>query len=357
MSKVYFSSLYAKSKSENVPNKLRRMFDKAGFGEFSSPQDMTAVKLHFGEKGNTTYVHPVYVRAIVDKVKESGCRPFLTDTNTLYSGSRRNSIDHIQTAIENGFGYEVTGAPIIIADGLYSKNSVEVEIGCRHFSHAKIAGDIYYADSMVVISHFKGHEMAGFGGAIKNLAMGGATAAGKQMQHSSIKPEVEEERCISCMRCRAVCPVQAISAKENRKANIDHEICYGCGECVTVCPVKAIDVNWTTDNNQFLEKMAEFAYGAVKNKMQKTAYFSFLMNVTPHCDCAAWSDRPIVGDIGILASDDPVAIDAACYDLVEKLAGEDAIAKAHPQIDARYILRYAEEIGLGSREYQLIDIG
>lgn len=356
MSKVYFTSLYAASKEENVPNKLRKLYERSEFKSLMAPKEQTAVKLHFGEKGNTTYVHPVFVRAIVDKVKESGCKPFLTDTNTLYSGSRTNSVDHIQTAIENGFDFAVTGAPIIISDGLYSKNFVEVEIDCKNFSYAKIAGDIYYADSMIVISHFKGHGMAGFGGAIKNLAMGGASAAGKQMQHSSIKPEVQEERCICCMKCKLVCPVKAISSQENKKAHIDHDICYGCGECTTVCPVKAIDVNWTTDNNEFLEKMAEFALGAVKNKMEKTGYISFLMNVTPHCDCAAWSDRPIVSDIGILASKDPVALDTACYDLIVRQAGEDVIAKIYPDIDARYLLAYAQKIGLGSTAYELVEL-
>lgn len=356
MSKVYFTSIYATGKSENIPNKIKRLYDRADFKSLIGAKDQTAVKLHFGEKGNTTYVHPVYVRAVVDKVKESGCRPFLTDTNTLYSGSRTNSADHIVTAIENGFDFAVTGAPIIISDGLYSKNSVDVEINCKNFEHAKIAGDIYYADSMIVISHFKGHEMAGFGGAIKNLAMGGASAAGKQMQHSSIKPKVDEEHCVSCMRCQSDCPVQAISVNENRKAFIDPQVCYGCGECTTVCPVRAIEVNWATDDNMFLEKMAEFALGAVKNKIHKTGYISFLMNVTPHCDCVPWSARPIVGDIGILVSKDPVALDQACYDLVTKFAGEDVIQKAHPNIDAKYILTYAEQIGLGSREYELVEI-
>lgn len=354
-SKVYFCDLYSNSHSKNLFNRLRQLFDVGGFGEFIDKKSLVAIKLHFGEKGNFTYMHPVAVRQIVDKVKECGGKPFLTDTNTLYTGSRTNSVDHITSAIENGFAYSVVNAPIVIADGIYGRNSEEVKIDKKHFESVKIGGEIYNASSMIVMSHFKGHENAGFGGAIKNLAMGCATAAGKQMQHSDVKPQVKEEKCIGCSICAKSCPTSAITI-ENKKAVIDYELCYGCGECTTVCPTRAIKVQWETDGTTFLEKMAEYAYGAVKNKQGKTGYISFVMNVTPLCDCVGFSGKPLSQDVGIFASTDPVALDKACYDAVCNTMGHDVFKHAHPDVEATKIIDYAEEIGLGSQDYELIKL-
>ncbi len=355
-SKVYFCDLYSNTENRNLLNTVRKLFDKAEFREFIGKDEQVAIKLHFGEKGNRTYVSPIAIRQIVDKVKENNGKPFLTDTNTLYSGSRTNSVDHITTAIENGFAYSVVNAPIIIADGLYSRNSVDVPINQKHFNNVKIGGEIYNAPSMIVVSHFKGHEMGGFGGALKNLAMGCATAPGKQMQHSDVKPVVSETECIGCTKCVRTCPTQAIAMTENKKAHIDHDICYGCGECPTVCPTRAISVEWESDKDIFIEKMAEFAYGALSNKKDKVGYITFVMNVTPLCDCVPWSGRPISHDIGILASKDPVAIEQACYDLICKEMGHDVFKHAHPEINATRIIDYACEMGLGSKDYELINV-
>ena len=367
-SKVYFINLRARSKKDNIPNKIQRLFNKAGIKDVLSEDDLTAIKLHFGEKGSSAFIHPIFVRQIVDKAKECGVKPFLTDTNTLYTGSRTNSVVHIQTAIENGFAYAVVNAPIIIADGIYSKNSVEVKIDKNHFETVKIAGDIYYSNSMIVLSHVKGHGMAGFGGAIKNLAMGCATAAGKQIQHSDAKPKVIRKKCVGCKLCVKHCPVEAIEMTDD-KAVIDKDKCIGCGECITICPKRAIQIQWETDSDVFLEKMAEYAYGAVKNKEGKVAYFNFVMNVTPMCDCVPWSDVPIVNDVGILASFDPVAIDKASIDLINEQIGiknsdlkeghepgKDKFHCLYPQVDANRILEYGEAIGLGSTNYELIEI-
>ncbi|WP_147568569.1 DUF362 domain-containing protein [[Clostridium] dakarense] len=354
-SKVYFCDLYSNSENRNMPNNVRKLFDKAGFNELIEENDQVAIKLHFGEKGNTTYLSPVAVRQVVDKVKDIGGKPFLTDTNTLYTGSRTNSVDHLTTAIENGFAYSVVNAPIIIADGLFSRNSIDVEINKKHFDTIKIAGEIYNSSSMIVMSHFKGHEMGGFGGTLKNLAMGCATAPGKQMQHSDVKPVVDKETCIGCTKCAKSCPTKAISM-EGRKADIDHDVCYGCGECPTVCPVKAISVNWETDKDIFIEKMAEYAYGSVLEKKDKVGYITFVMNVTPLCDCVPWSGRPIAHDIGILASKDPIALDQACYDLVCKEMGHDVFKHAHPDVNATRIIDYGYEMGMGNKEYELINI-
>ncbi|MGL5756186.1 MAG: DUF362 domain-containing protein [Paraclostridium sp.] len=352
-SKVYYCDLYSNSQGKNMPNNVRRLFERAGFNDLINENDQVAIKLHFGEKGNTTYMSPVAVRQVVDKVKESGGKPFLTDTNTLYSGSRTNSVDHITTAIENGFAYSVVNAPIVIADGLYSRNSVDVKIDKKHFDIVKIGGEIYNSSAMIVMSHFKGHEMAGFGGSLKNLAMGCASAPGKQMQHSDAKPEVDKGKCIGCSKCAKSCPVGAIQM-EDKKAKINHEICYGCGECPTVCPTRAVTIQWETDSDIFVEKMAEYAYGAVNNKKNKVGYITFVMNVTPLCDCVPWSGRPIAHDIGILASKDPVALDKACYDLVCEEMKHDVFKHAHPTVNGIRVIEYAYEMGMGNIKYELI---
>lgn len=354
MAEVYFTEMYGNSDHDNMPAKVRKLYDLLKFNDKIEDNSQVAIKLHFGEKGNTTYMHPVAVRQIVDKVKEKGARPFLTDTNTLYSGSRTNSVDHLTTAIENGFAYAVTGAPIIIADGLYSQNWVDVPIHKKHFDSVKIGGEIFHSDAMFVLSHFKGHSSAGFGGAIKNMAMGCAAAAGKQMQHSDIKPEIDRDICIGCGRCVRHCPVEAIHL-ENRKAVIDYDICYGCGECVTVCPVRpnrAVSIQWESSPEVFMEKMAEHAYGAIKNKLDKVGFITFVRDITPLCDCCGWSGKPIAPDVGILASTDPVALDQACYDLVCKQTGYDPFKKEH-ELDGRTVMKHGEEIGMGSREYEL----
>lgn len=365
-SKVYFASVHSHGKQESLLTKLQKLYDKAGFGDMVSKDDIVAIKMHFGEKGNTAYIRPTFVRQIVDKIKEKGGKPFLTDTNTLYNGSRANGVDHYETAIYNGFSYAVVNAPIIIADGIFSKNSVEVEINKKHFSKVKIAKEIESVSKMIVLSHFKGHENSGFGGAIKNLAMGCAPAAGKQQQHSVVRPKVSQ-KCAGCENCLKYCPVAAISM-DGKKALIG-ETCIGCGECISICPVRAINPQWSTEIPAFIERMVEYAYGAVKNKDGNVGYINVLMNITPLCDCYGFSGSYIVPDIGILASKDPVAIDAASYDLVNQQIGNhnsslkcnhekggDKFKGLYSNIDATRQFAYGEEIGLGNREYELINV-
>jgi uncharacterized Fe-S center protein len=364
--KVYFAGIHSHGKQESLHIKLQKLFDKAGFGNFIDKGDIVAVKLHFGEKGNTAYIRPTFARQIVDKIREKGGKPFLTDTNTLYNGARANGVDHYETAIYNGFSYAVVNAPIIIADGIYSKNSVDVEINRKHFEKVRIAKEIESVSKMIVLSHYKGHENAGFGGAIKNLAMGCAPAAGKQQQHSVVRPKVSSN-CVGCENCFKYCPVTAIS-KSGEKAMIG-EVCIGCGECISICPVRAINPQWDTEIPVFIERMTEYAYGAVKNKAGNVGYINVLMDITPLCDCYGFSGAYIVPDIGILASTDPVAIDAASYDLVnEQLGnhnsslkcnhekGRDKFKGLYDNIDATRQFTYGEEIGLGSRDYELIKI-
>jgi uncharacterized protein len=366
-SRVYFASIRAHSDHESMTSKVQRLFDAAGFAGLIAPHDKTAIKLHFGESGNDGFISPVYVRQVVEKVKAGGGLPFLTDTNTLYLGTRSNAVEHIGTAILHGFDYAVAGAPVIIADGLNGKNIRKVRISKRHFDEVSIAGDIAAADSLLVLSHFKGHVVSGFGGAIKNLAMGCAAPEGKRAQHNA-RPFTIPEKCTGCASCMKVCPKSAIAITK-KKSVIDRELCIGCFECMHACPEHAIDIDWETEIPQFMERMVEYAYGAVQGKEKKAGYMNFLLRITPDCDCFPFSDAPIVPDIGILASEDPVAIDAASFALVNQQqgfvdsdlaahhhAGGDKFKGVHTQTDGFRQVQYAEEIGMGSSEYELITI-
>ena len=361
------ASLRARSETENRITRVKRLFHAAGFGEMHQKGDLTAVKIHFGERGNDSFIPPHLVRPVIDEIKVSGGRPFLTDTRTLYTGGRSNAVDHIETAIAHGFAYAVTGCPIVIADGIKGEDFVEVPIEKRHFTRVKIAGGIVAADSMVVLSHFKAHILSGFGGAIKNLAMGCAPPAGKREMHAA-HAQVTLERCQGCGECVLVCPVTAIISR-GEKMVIQRDMCIGCGECMTVCPGSAIEFDWEVELPLFMEKMAEYAFGAVAGKPGKAGYINFLTAITPDCDCVPWSDAPIVPDIAILASRDPVAIDHASFDLVNAQeglhksqlvrnhrAGEDKFRGTWEFTDGMRQVRYAEEIGLGSSDYRLIEI-
>jgi uncharacterized Fe-S center protein len=364
-SRVYFTDLRARGPNENISSKIRSLFDRAGFGSLIAPGDLTAVKLHFGERGNDSFISPVFVRQVVEKVREAGGRPFLTDTNTLYTGTRHNAVEHLATAVAHGFDFAVTGAPVIIADGLAGNNARDVPVHLRHFEKVSIAGDILDADSMIVISHFKGHGLAGFGGAIKNLAMGCAPPSGKMAQHAGLQPGVDPEICTACGECIASCPGGAVRIDGGR-AEIDPSRCIGCGECITVCPTFAIEFDWEGDVAAFLEMMTEYACGAVRGKERRVGYYNFLIRITPDCDCVPWSDAAIVPDIGILASRDPVALDQASFDLVNARKGcSDSLLVCNHEpggdkfrgvwkgTQGEIQMRYAEEIGLGSRTYTL----
>lgn len=367
-SKVYFTDMRATHKL-NLIDKVGKLIAEAGLNQIVAPKDLVAVKLHFGEKGNTGYIRPQFIRKIVDEIKKSGGKPFLTDANTLYVGSRSNAVDHLQTAIENGFAYAVVDAPLVIADGLNGKDYINVPVNLKHCKEVKIGSAVALADVLIAVTHFKGHEAAGYGGAIKNVGMGCGSRAGKQIMHSDMLPRVKQEKCKACSRCHQWCPTGAIAVGELKMAVVDEKLCIGCGECTVTCPHGAIGVNWRNNQKDALqEKMVEYTAGVIKNKKGKTGFITFLNNITPDCDCFNFSDAPVVRDIGILASLDPVALDQACIDLVNrerglpgsKLEGReeatDKFAALYPDIDWARQLEYGEEIGLGSREYDLIKI-
>lgn len=372
-SKVFFTNLRSSSKA-GLLDKMERLAKKAGLDTIIDQGDLVAVKLHFGESGNLAYIRPPYIRRMVQLIQERGGRPFLTDANTLYVGSRSNAVDHLETAIANGFDYAVVGAPLVIADGLTGKDYVKVPIKGKHFKEVHIAGAAYHANAMVVMSHFKCHELAGFGGAIKNIGMGLGSRSGKQQMHSDVLPKIREENCTGCSRCVQWCPAQAIAMvdwagnKAGRKSVITPEQCWGCGECMVTCTFGAIRPNWRTTPEAVQEKMAEYALGAVTGKEGKVFYLSFVVDISPECDCMAFNDVPIVGDIGILASLDPVALDKACCDLVNNSAampgsvieglkpGDDKFRGVHPDIPWEAQLVHGQEIELGSMEYELVEV-
>jgi uncharacterized Fe-S center protein len=304
------------------------------------------------------------VKRIAQFVAQKKAKPFLFDTTALYSGARANAVDYIRTAIEHGFGF---GYPILIADGLFGDEKQDVEIGKKQVSHASIANLVFSLNSIVAISHFKGHLLSGFGGAIKNIAMGCASKKGKLSMHSTVSPFVEKSGCTGCGSCVEYCPVGAITVASC--AQIDASLCIGCGSCIALCPERAIKIAWDIELKAFQERLAEYCFAVKKLKQGRIFYLNFLMNITPSCDCFPKSDAPIVPDIGILASDDPVAIDQASCDLVNNAIGiegsklKKALARGddkwrdlYPEVDWEYGLSYAEEIGLGTRTYELEEI-
>ncbi len=350
-STVYFTDL-SSSPGNGLVEKTGRLLREAGLAKVTGPGLLTAVKLHFGEPGNAAFVRPVFLRRIVEEIAAAGGKPFLTDTNTLYVGGRCNAADHIRSAVRNGFAFAVVDAPIVIADGLRGESVVRVPIAGRLYKEVSIGAEIANADALVAVAHFKGHELSGFGGTLKNLGMGCASRAGKLSQHSTVAPYVDPVQCTACGTCVVHCPSGAIAVVD-AKAVIDAATCIGCADCIVVCPEKSVKVDWNEAAPETQRKIAEHALGAVAGKRGRCLFVNFVMQVSPFCDCYGSNDVPISPDVGILASDDPVAIDQASADLVVAAAGRDPFRATHPAVDWTIQLSHAEEVGLGSRRYRL----
>ncbi len=369
---VYFGDMRTK-RGASLPEKVERMLKELAMFKNIRKGELVAVTLHFGERGNTGFVRPLYIRRIVDLIRKAGGKPFLTDANTLYRGERSNAVDHLNLAVEHGFSYAGVNAPIIIADGLRGKDYVEVETNGKYFKKVKIASSAYHADSLLSVAHVKGHMLFGFGGAIKNVGMGLGARSGKQMMHADLEPSIISKKCVGCGLCVKWCPTGSLKLEDRKGREVplsvlDASTCSGCGECVVTCPHEAIKISWSGAPQSVQEKTVEFAWGIAKEKPGKIGAINFLMDISPDCDCLPRSDASIVADIGILASDDIVAIDRASIDLINrqpslggtaipegKLGESDKFGALHG-VDWMHQFNYAEQIGLGATEYEIKEI-
>ncbi|MDR0542192.1 MAG: DUF362 domain-containing protein [Dysgonamonadaceae bacterium] len=369
MSKVYFTDMRAKP-GRNLLDKLEILIKKAGIEQIDFRDKFTAIKIHFGEPGNLAYIRANYAGKLVKYLLAKQAKPFLTDSNTLYLGKRSNAVDHIESAFENGFNPIAVPCPVIIADGLKAIDYREIPVNLKYCKTAKIGSAVAEADIVVSMNHFKGHEQAGFGGAMKNLGMGSASRMGKLELHSSSQPTVDRSLCASCSQCVKYCASDAIHLNANKKAEIDYEKCVGCGQCVAVCQFDAAQPVWDNSADVMNFKIAEYVTAVLKDKPH--FHINFIMDVSPNCDCWGCNDAAIVPNLGMAASFDPVALDKACADLVTKsganpntllntrkqgeLQDTDKFKLIHPNTDWLAGLKYAEEIGVGSLEYDLIAI-
>ena len=364
-SKVYFADLRA-DMHENLQQKLTRLMKTAGMGDIDFQDKFVAIKLHFGEPGNLAFLRPNWARTVADFVKERGGKPFLTDCNTLYVGGRKNALDHLDSAMLNGFNPMTTGCQILIADGLKGNDEVEVPVaGGEYVQAAKIGRAVMDADVFISLTHFKGHEEAGFGGCLKNIGMGCGSRAGKMEQHNAGKPHVAEKYCIGCGQCRRIC-AHGAPIIENGKAHIDHDKCVGCGRCIAVCPKDAVQINWDESTTNLNYKIAEYTKAVVDGR--PCFHISLVIDVSPNCDCRSENDMAIVPNVGMFASFDPVALDMACVDAVNAqtpLRGSaadgdpcdhDHFQRLHPDTNWRSCLEHGEKIGIGTRDYELVKI-
>lgn len=351
---VFFVPLEDGSSANIQAEAMDEIYGKSGADRIISSMDFVAIKLHVGEKNNSTHVKPQLIKVLVEKIKAKGAQPFLTETSTLYRGQRENAVAHILLAHRNGFGIDGAGAPFIMSDGLIGNSEAEVEIPGRLHKKVKVAGEVLTTDAFYVVSHPTGHIVTGFGGAIKNLGMGFASRQGKLRQHASLKPEIRTDVCRLCKKCIHWCPENAIVEKDG-KLFILADKCIGCGECLAVCSIGAVSFDWDKDPDILQKSMAEHAYGVMKERQDKFFFFNVLVDMTKDCDCFDVDQRKIIKDIGILASSDPVAIDSATLDLTAGISKKTLAELSYPNRDSMIQIRHAAEIGLGFAEYELVE--
>ena len=363
-SKVYFTD-FCTGTSETLPQKLSRLILSAGIDQIDFKDKYVAIKIHFGELGNMAHLRAGYARVLVNIIKDLGGKPFLTDCNTMYVGSRKNALDHLETAYLNGFTPYSTGCHILIADGLKGTDDVAVPVeGGEYVKFAKIGRAVMDADIVISLNHFKGHEEAGFGGAIKNLGMGCGSNEGKRDMHSAGRPLVDPEKCVGCGTCAKYCAHEG-PQPDGKVMKINWVNCMGCGRCVDVCPVKAIYHDSGDQAVRMLNyKMAEYAKAVVDGRPH--FHISLVRDVSPYCDCHAENDLPIVPDVGMFASFDPVALDLACAEAVNAQTVNpgskldkanrpdlDNLTGSFPHPNWRSQITHAKKIGLGDDTYEL----
>lgn len=366
-SKVYFIDMHTEL-DDSLPNKFDRLIDAAGIGNIDLEKKFVAIKTHFGELGNLAFLRPNYSKVISDRVTKQGGIPFLTDCSTLYVGSRKNAVEHLYTANLNGFNTMSAGCQIIIGDGLKGDNDTEIPIDGEYFSAAKIGREIADADALITLSHFKCHELTAFGGALKNIGMGCASRRGKMELHSSDKPVLNRETCKGCEKCLKVCAHSAISMID-KKAFMDREKCVGCGRCISACAFNAISGSMNEASDILNRKIVEYAAAVLKDR--PSFHTTIITDVSPFCDCHKENDVPVVPNVGMLASSDPVALDRASVDLVQAqpmtvgsrlferskgIKPDDIFKCIHPDTRWQSVFEHADKIGLGSSNYKLTKI-
>ncbi len=370
-SKVYFTDFRTYSKISLI-TKFENLIKESEMSKIDFKDKFVAIKLHFGELGNLAFLRHNYANALAEYIKSRGGKPFLTDCNTLYTGSRTNALDHIQTAYANGFNpVSCPSAPVIIADGLKGTDEVDLPVpGGYYCPTAKIGRAVADADIVISLSHFKGHEEAGFGGALKNIGMGCGSRAGKKDMHTSVRPAYNEDLCVGCESCKAVC-AHDVQTFADGKMIFDADKCAGCGRCLEVCPTGALSTKNGSDDLRVLNrKIAEYTKAVLNGK--PNYHISLVVDVSPYCDCYGCNDTPIVPDVGMFASADPVALDKACIDAVNAQKpmahshltdtdnpydrGLDNLSNNHKVTDWRDAIKYAKELGLGTDEYEIVNL-
>ena len=365
-SSVYFTDLHV-AMGDSLLNKFDRLITKAGIDKIDFADKYVAVKVHFGEFGNMAFLRQQYARVLCDHIKKRGGKPFLTDCNTLYVGYRNNALDHLDAAYMNGYNPLATGVHTIIADGLRGTDEREIPVeGGEYVQNAKIGAAIAEADILISLTHFKGHCNAGFGGTLKNIGMGCGSKKGKMEMHSAGTPEVDPDLCIGCGACQRNCANNGVHVI-NKKAVVDEAHCLGCGYCIAYCPKGAIMTKWDEAKPVMNKKIAEYTKAAINGK--PAFHVSLVVDVSPECDCDGGNDVPVIPDIGMFASFDPVALDQACVDAANQAPvlshtaachqdskKHDVFKMIHPDTDWASGLEHGEKLGLGSREYELIRV-
>jgi uncharacterized protein len=353
-SQVYFVKVEDAGDIGAVNSKLSLLLAKSNVLAFLQGMQKAVVKLHFGEDGTNSYVRPDHLRLICDEIVKKGAAPFLSDANALYRGKRLNSRDHLGVAMAHGFTRQAVGADVFIPDDTNKADITEVQIDQKYIKTAKVGRCYIESDGFVAVTHFKGHGLTGFGGTLKNIGMGCATREGKLAQHCDAAPTFYEDKCVGCGECEKVCPVEAIHMEDD-KSVLSRDKCIGCASCVAACPNAALFVDFAAGDD-VQRKMVEFAFAVLKDKKGKAGFLNFAVRINKECDCWAYENSRIAPDVGILASVDPVAIDKASLDLVNASCGKEIFKEAHPQQNHFLQLEYAQKLGLGSMDYELIRV-
>lgn len=372
--KVYFTDFRVSPGSKGLADKLKKLIKAAGIGQINMDNRFVCIKMHFGELGNMAFLRPNWARAVVDTVKDMGGKPYLCDCNTLYPGSRKNALEHLECAWQNGFSPLSVNCPILIGDGL--KGTDDIEIPIRNgvsLQTAKIGRAVMDADVFISLNHFKGHEATGFGGALKNIGMGCGSRAGKKDMHACGKPTIDPNACRGCRQCLRECANDGLAFDpETRKMTVNTANCAGCGRCIGACNFDAISFYENNAEEELDRRIAEYAMAVTDGR--PCFHINIVRDISPHCDCHSENDAPILPDVGMFASFDPVALDRACVDaclkndplpnsrLSDNMASKD-FCDHHDHFENttagstwKECLIHAEKIGIGTQEYELIPL-